>query len=383
MTDINLLPQDLRRKEESEKERSAKKPSVLKVELSQPNNGALKEKNTKPSFWRGIFGPRRKGKALLITEQKVLPAKSNLEIDLLSVAKTPKKKIVWSSSAKAQNGVNNKMAANAVAKTSTAPEINLPAPFPVESRPSANSHRSELSTVLEDQPEKMAKNGENSYKIGSKNEVGSGKKVNKLFSIFPKLSEKIKLNINLAPKESTFIKRGDVKKRIAAVIVAIIIPAVVVYGVYLMIEYQQNKINEKLVLKIQQLGELKKILAESQEVKEQTVVLQQKLIALKNIFDNRIHWTKFFNLLEKYTLDGIYYPSFSGDIKGEISLPAVATSYGEIARQMVVFENAKDLIETVKVNSATLKTDNVRGITGVSAVFELKLAKDIFKVSKN
>lgn len=108
--------------------------------------------------------------------------------------------------------------------------------------------------------------------------------------------------------------------------------------------------------------------------KEQEILRDQKRIkAVKALLDQHIYWSNFFALLEKYTIDEVYYKNFTAGSLETITLQAVGKDFKSLARQLVVFSQAKDFVKEVKISSGT------QTLTGVNFTVNLTLDSALFK----
>lgn len=101
--------------------------------------------------------------------------------------------------------------------------------------------------------------------------------------------------------------------------------------------------------------------------------LEQKAERVNNLLNNHIYWTKFFKLLETYTIPDVYYGDFNADTSGKIVLPSVGRDLIAAARQLIAFSNAPDFVQTVTI------TDLTGGVKGVSFNTNLILVPTAFK----
>lgn len=85
--------------------------------------------------------------------------------------------------------------------------------------------------------------------------------------------------------------------------------------------------------------------------KEEASVLQVKLSQIKNLLDKHFYLTKFFSIIEKTTIDNVYYSSIAVSGNGKVSLSAQAKDYSSVARQFLALQETKE-IEDVKITGA-------------------------------
>ncbi|PIY78613.1 MAG: hypothetical protein COY82_01530, partial [Parcubacteria group bacterium CG_4_10_14_0_8_um_filter_35_7] len=72
MSDINLLPEELRKKEEKEIQDARKKPRIFEIIMKEPEEEKEKEKIKGPGFLKGLLLKREEGKerAKILREEK-------------------------------------------------------------------------------------------------------------------------------------------------------------------------------------------------------------------------------------------------------------------------------------------------------------------------
>ncbi|MBI5765851.1 hypothetical protein HZA71_01325 [Candidatus Falkowbacteria bacterium] len=192
-------------------------------------------------------------------------------------------------------------------------------------------------------------------------------------------AKKSHFNINLIPEELVYREWINIRMQIIVLFLAIIFPAVIVYGAYRLIGFYQERADQQIHYKQAAINKLQEVAADYQKIKQNNTILQQKLMVIKGILDGHIYWTNFFRRLEKYTLDGVYYTDFAADISGEFMLPAIAASYGEAAKQIMAFKQAADFVKEVRVDKISLHSSGKGGITGVEFELKLKLADNVFR----
>ena len=192
--------------------------------------------------------------------------------------------------------------------------------------------------------------------------------------------KKFKLNINLVPAELAFKDEVGIRRKTIALVLSIIVAGLLVFGAHFTIGVIQKRVTRDMFIKQNEILELNMAVGKSQQGKTETIVLQRKLLSLDKILDNHIRWTKFFTLLEKYTLEGVYYDGMSADINGQLELPVSASSYREGAKQIVVFENADDFIKSIEVGDISLDVASNQGVSGVSFDLKIELADRLLTV---
>jgi Tfp pilus assembly protein PilN len=148
-------------------------------------------------------------------------------------------------------------------------------------------------------------------------------------------------------------------------------------GTFTEIQELKNDINQKE-------AELYRYRTQSAEV----VKLQERYQVIEQLLADHIYWSKFFVLLEKYTLPNVYYTSFS--VKSEpgarITLNARGRNVDAIAQQLKALQDAPDFADAVDINGFSMVSQSQRGVTRgqgseeVSFDITLTLNKDVFRI---
>lgn len=412
MAKINLLPEDFRQKDAKEQKKMAKRPKIFEVEFS----GAQKDKrpdlsSDKPrqSWWQRVFGSSLdrpiKAKSIKSAKHKAVETSAGdsvpqtQKIDFKKAAKrakADKQKFSWRNIfGKAHWPVMTREVKQPEAVRPTRPsakiepsknkkelrlESKLPPPLPATSAPAAPNPEPEdifaapepvRSSFEAKQPAKQF------YRSGQSVAPKAAEKKSKYHKA-PQ-SEKIGFDINLIPEELISIKYYSIRWQVFVVVLAVILPCLVIYGFYFAINREQTQINNKIASYRNQLTEMSNELKIYKEKQNQNIALQQKLLALSWLLKEKIYWSNFFNLLEKHTLDGVYYRSLSADTSGDFVLPSTADSYQTMAEQVVALEQADDFVDTVKIDGARLMSNLKEGVVGVMFDLKISLIDDVLK----
>lgn len=157
------------------------------------------------------------------------------------------------------------------------------------------------------------------------------------------------------------------------------IASLIIIGVF----YGALFLQEQAIIKEQKLQrtamlEIEKEILDFNDLNKNIKVLSEEIDLVQGALNKHIYWTKFFTLLEKYTLPEVYYSGVSAGINGALSLSASTNSYEAVARQLKVLqqEQAQEFVQSVVINSASLGTD------GVGFSVNLVLNPDLFYYDK-
>lgn len=389
--DPNLLPSDLREKEDKEQARLKKQPDDFSIELNLP---AGKGKSWKkeiassgakaPGLWSKVFGrPVSPVINYAVSEpnQALSPkiGQKALAPSLLkgngAAARQPAGDS-WSEIFKNMFGVGRKdridfrLASAGRSKTKTPaapadwPEIKQPV-FS-EKQASDQARMAPPPAVKKIEKEKPKEPAKTVYHTVSKHEKNSG------------------FNVNLMPQELlTRLSSGSVDN-IKAAIIAVIVPLLIITLGYGAIVLLQNDLKARMAAKQMEFNDLQKQIGDFVSQEEKNNEVAGRVSAIKKLLDEKIIWSNFFSYLEKYTLDGVYFTDLTADTSGVLTLPGVADDYEVLAQQLAAFRDADDFISRVKLVNAQLVSEGKAGVVGVSFQLRVTLQDGVFdKIKKS
>lgn len=410
MASINLLPEDMRGKELKELKRRSKKLKASKEKLSsvQENKPIKKVKKPRKALFGGLFS-RKKKKSISMTQGITPLARQATRVDLLSAAKKQKmnyrpvprvkttghKKSLWGVVGPAKSPIKPVLS-QVVASKVLQPKKDIPQmtakpilPVKLSSGPvSVRPKKSGLFVRLFGKKKKRPIS--QSVPVAKQKKVKSERKLKEKFHVVPK-AEKSKLDINLVPEELVIKMYPNAVQQIVGIILAIAVPAFLVFGVYVLIDSQQNIIEKKIVQATNDQNELIDFIDGFQNIQKDNIRMQDKLLAVSKLLEKHIYWTKFFSLLERYTLNEVYYTEFTADTSGEFMLPAVASigigsdvkdqvasSYQKAAQQIVAFQQADDFVDEIRVDNLEIVFSDKAGVKGVKFDLNIGLIDGVF-----
>ena len=95
--------------------------------------------------------------------------------------------------------------------------------------------------------------------------------------------------------------------------------------------------------------------------KASALEMQKRLLAVRELLDGHIYWTKFFTLLEENTISEIHFTNFSMTGNEKVTLSAVGRDYKSAAKQLIAFKDAKDFVKNVRIDSVSAEIDLEEG----------------------
>ena len=195
----------------------------------------------------------------------------------------------------------------------------------------------------------------------------------------PKDLAKSELSVNLIPQASG----KDQDDRLvfeawlftASVLVAVFLVTVAYFSLVYLNEGLAKEMSEKQA-EFSRLDSQVKSLANDEKNNNE---LADRINLIKKLFNNQIKWSNFFTLMEKYTLNGVYFTQLSADTSGALVLPGMAENYTVLAKQLALFNDAEEFIKEAKLSEARIFSDDQAGITAVGFQVRLILQDSIFK----
>ncbi|PIY78501.1 MAG: hypothetical protein COY82_02110, partial [Parcubacteria group bacterium CG_4_10_14_0_8_um_filter_35_7] len=187
------------------------------------------------------------------------------------------------------------------------------------------------------------------------------------------------LKISFIPEEFAKVSELEPKKQFAILGVVIFCSLIIVGFLYLGILQQERRFSEELKKIDFQVESLNKEIASYEEIKKDALKLREQLLAVKEILEKHICLTKFFNLLEKYTVEDVYYTDFTIGGENKVVLRARGKNFESAAQQMVAFKGVSHFIKEVKISSVSAETQTGKE-GGVGFNINLTLVDNIFKI---
>lgn len=382
--DPNLLPDNLRGKEDREQFRLKKQPVGFGMELKMPQNDKRPAKAAKaPGIWAGLFG-RPVSPIINYTNIEKKPQaapKAEWKMPAPNLAKTSKPMArrqagdSWTEIFKNMFGVGRRKRIDfrlASAGGNKQPIIQAHAPSQPEIRhetpPAEEAAPFRAAVLRHEQP-------------SARREKIHEAKASK-YHAAPKRERSAEVYVNLMPQELMARLSSGAAGNIKAVIAALVVPAVIITAGFGAIVLLQADLKSRMAEKQQEFNSLQAQIGDfvSQErLNNQTA---DQVAAVKKLLDEKIIWNAFFDSLEKHTLDGVYFTSLTADTSGVLTLPGVADDYAALARQLAALRDAGDFVKDVKLTNAQLISEGKSGVIGVGFQLRLTLKESVFKKPK-
>ena len=164
-------------------------------------------------------------------------------------------------------------------------------------------------------------------------------------------------------------------------LVLLVIAAGFIFEIYLSLGRWEKQEQEKAN---QISSSFKEVSQQMRDIKDDTdkvTIFKDKLDLINELMTNHVYWSKFFDWLERHTLNSVKYYSFNGDISGQYNISASASSYADVSWQVKSFLDDTNNTVSAQVDAGESEegTDN-NGLSETKVDFELKLKvnPDIF-----
>lgn len=182
-------------------------------------------------------------------------------------------------------------------------------------------------------------------------------------------------NVDLIPQAAKMRSWRQINGLLSLAGVASLIIIGVFYGALVL---QEQAIIKEQKLQQTAMLEVEKKVLNFNDLNKNIKVLGEEINLVQEALNKHIYWTKFFTLLEKYTLPEVYYSGLSAGNNGALTLGATTNNYEAVARQLKVLqsEEAKEFVTSVSISGA--RKDN----NDVGFSINLVLNPDLFYYDK-
>lgn len=369
MADINLLPDEFRRKEEKERSQTRKKPRVIEVDLTDPEKSkAVAGKG----FWKKLFGLKDQ-KAAFRKRQKPSAASPAVKITSVKDAEHPKEtEEVHKPSSDDVKKISKHI--HEIPQEKAQPEVKVPKTVsPLPSSESQEAKRITQFKVIEPKKQqeeaRLLKKGERvaegkllkkeivpDYKKGIRPSLWWQKIRKTIYKLIKKTPHKKTVEVNLMPEGVITFREVNWSKIMGVLLLSIIVAGLITVVGYLSL-WNRRQTEEMTFADLRlEIARLENAISSLEEEERLVFLLQKKLQIAGELIDNHIYWTKFFDLLEKYTLDDVFYSNFSARAEeGDIILSGSAENLSTLFWQREMLRDAKDFVSSVEVGQIAVE----------------------------
>ncbi|USN53712.1 MAG: hypothetical protein H6760_00895 [Candidatus Nomurabacteria bacterium] len=189
--------------------------------------------------------------------------------------------------------------------------------------------------------------------------------------------------VNLLPTE--FQRSIDPRSKLISLGITVLITALVIGAAYGALTLYRTSILEQIQSLRTERSVVESTISDLRPSQREAITTKERTELVKTLLDQHVYWTRFFEKLEEYTIDDVYYiGAFNGSLGGQITLSAVGTSFSAPARQLIAFQQASDFVSSVRItsarsaDSATGTTVGSTGTEQISFSVTLSLLPDLF-----
>jgi Tfp pilus assembly protein PilN len=178
--------------------------------------------------------------------------------------------------------------------------------------------------------------------------------------------------VNLMPTAMTLKTWSQISQQLAASGVGALVLIGLIYGGLIFWSFQ---IEQRAKAIDQQIATVEASIGQFQGLKDQISQTETQIKDVQQLLNRHIYWTHFFDLLQKYTIDTVYFDKFAAGINGSLSLSAHGNDYQAAARQLKLLQTdaAKEFVKNASITSVTKNTEG-----GVSFNVGLTLNNELF-----
>lgn len=184
------------------------------------------------------------------------------------------------------------------------------------------------------------------------------------------------LDVNLLSKE--YAEVFKIRNQKSVFITWLVITAAAIGFAYLGIHLYQLKKSAN----IRQAGlinaELEKTIATYSSLEQEDALLLKKISSLRTLLDNHISISKFLQLLEAATTPEVTYTAIAASKEGLVTITALATDYTAVGRQLAILQEHTDWVKDAQITAAQLAKDNQAKSRGVGFDLMLKVDPSVF-----
>ena len=391
MAEINLLPDELREKEQKELKSVHRKPKLIRIGMSSPERDRVEQslKAPRPSLLSRLFAKKVKpGQPISSAPETASPRViTSAARETEKVFHIPKAKGAWPRFGAGSGDSNVSIGQGQEAKAQPLvgqPEAKESKPLKLFPRP--EKIVADISPV----PKKLERKKfsfagwlsifKRRGHAGSDQKALARKSQREEFFAKENKSERgTVLDVNLIPAELAKHPELELPRKLFLSGSLIFIFIILIAGGYLGITWYQIKITREIKALSTEIVDLDQEIKNQEETKLAALDLQQRLKLVEQLLNGHVYWTKFFDLLEQSTIDEVYYTNFSMAGREKLVIAAVGKDYNSVAKQLVSFEQATDFVKTVRIDAASAKIDEKTGTyAGVSFNINLEFLPEVF-----
>jgi hypothetical protein len=165
------------------------------------------------------------------------------------------------------------------------------------------------------------------------------------------------LDVNFIPAELSGRNEVPFARKLVISEILIFLSVLIVGGAFLGLIWYQVIVSQRVAVIEKEIVILQQSISNREKLKGEALRTQDYLELVSQLLDRHIYWTKFFDLLEKNTIDDVFYTNFSMVGQEKLVITAVGKDYYSVGRQLLAFQQAKDFIKNVSIDAASAEID--------------------------
>lgn len=191
--------------------------------------------------------------------------------------------------------------------------------------------------------------------------------------------------INFVPQNNSRLLKEEFPARIKYFLIIVVMVVAANIGIWAYLTWNDLKIFTQIQEVNGEIENNRVVLLQYNSDVNEVIKIRQRYETVKELLANHVYWTKFFMLLEKYTLKDVYFTGFSVQSTqgATISLNAKAKSIPVVAQQLSVLQDASDFVKDVSINALTVENSSQNDEAGnpltiVNFTVNITLVDDVF-----
>ncbi|MFA6098853.1 MAG: hypothetical protein WCV50_03695 [Patescibacteria group bacterium] len=172
----------------------------------------------------------------------------------------------------------------------------------------------------------------------------------------PATNENMEWEVNLIPEDAVEVK--VLASRWLYLALFIIIAFGLSFGGWVWSDWYKNNITAQIGDVKQKIFEADARIKQYDQLLQNVQSLNQDIQDTTTLMSQHIYWSKLFEILEEYTTPDVYYTNMTADVNGYIKLSAAGKDYDSAIKQLMIYEQAKDVIKAATVSNIVF-SDNL------------------------
>lgn len=191
--------------------------------------------------------------------------------------------------------------------------------------------------------------------------------------------QKQTLHISLIPEGGEVFRAVNVKRRVLAFIIFLILCVLAVMGAAVILRGVKRDKAKQVAVLVREIDGVNLEIAKLEGDYKEVARLGNQLNAARILLAQHPSFIKVLELIEARTLPEVYYSNFIGSSDGRtFVLEAKAPSFDEAARQIVAFREIVEKIEKVTVSTVSSEVGETGAIKNVKFTITLVVSGDAF-----